>query len=144
MARAHLPLRYAAATLFTVVSGAALAQAPVQPMPSAATPNAAAQQQGLETTYLMSRLSGSDVYSLTGAQKIADLEDVVVSERGQIVAVILSHGGSTAGVGKRHVAVNPGYFRLRPISINEVRVETSLTAEQLQSVPQFEYPARRR
>jgi hypothetical protein len=66
-----------------------------------------------------------------------------VSERGQIVALILSHGG-TAGAGERHVAVNPAYFRLRPMSPNEVRVETNLTAEQLRSVPPFDYPRSQR
>jgi hypothetical protein len=41
-----------------------------------------------------------------------------VSERGQIVALILPQPGAA---GARHVAVNPAYFRLRPISIAEVR-----------------------
>lgn len=138
MQRARTTLRTAAAALFTVASSAALAQAPATP---GQTPPAAGTQQQMETTYLVSTLRGADVYSLNGSQKIADLEDIVVSERGQIVALILSQG---AGAGARHVAVNPAYFRLRPISTTEVRVETNLTADQLRDVPAFDYPRSRR
>lgn len=134
MQRAQTTLRTAAAALFTVASGAALAQAPATP---GQTPPAASTQQQMETTYLVSRLQGADVYSLNGSRKIADLQDIVVTERGQVVALILSQG---AGAGARHVAVNPAYFRLRPISSTEVRVETNLTADQLQDVPAFDYP----
>lgn len=87
-------------------------------------------------TYLASRLDGAAVYSLSGSEKIADLQDIVLSERGQVVALILSQRSA----GARHVAVNPAYFRLRPVSPNEVRVETNLTADQIRSVPRFNYP----
>jgi N-acetylneuraminic acid mutarotase len=137
MQRAQTALCTAAAALFTVASTAALAQAPATP---GQTPPAAGTQQ-METTYLVSTLQGADVYSLNGSRKIADLADIVVSERGQIVALILSQPGAS---GARHVAVNPAYFRLRPISTTEVRVETNLTADQLRDVPAFDYPARRR
>ncbi len=137
MQRAQTTLCTAAAALFTVASTAALAQAPATP---GQTPPAASTQQ-METTYLVSRLQGADVYTLNGSRKIADLADIVVTERGQIVALILSQG---AGASVRHVAVNPAYFRLRPVSINEVRVETNLTADQLQDVPAFDYPRRTR
>ncbi|WP_439578228.1 hypothetical protein [Elioraea sp.] len=141
MQRPQTTLRTAAVALFTVASGAGLAQAPATP--GQTPPAASAPQQQMETTYLVSRLHGADVYSLNGSRKIADLEDIVVTERGQVVALILSQRGA-AGAGARHVAVNPAYFRLRPISANEVRVETNLTADQLQDVPPFDYPARRR
>lgn len=137
MQRAHTTLCTAAAALFTVASTAALAQVPATP---GQTPPAASTQQ-METTYLVSRLQGADVYTLNGSRKIADLEDIVVTERGQIVALILAQPGAA---GARHVAVNPAYFRLRPVSINEVRVETNLTADQLQDVPAFDYPRRTR
>lgn len=138
MQRAQTTLRTAAAALLTVASTAALAQAPATP---GQTPPAAGTQQQMETTYLVSRLQGADVYTLNGSRKIADLEDIVVTERGQIVALILSQPGAA---GARHVAVNPAYFRLRPVSPNEVRVETNLTADQLQDVPAFDYPRRTR
>jgi sporulation protein YlmC with PRC-barrel domain len=141
MARAHTTLRYAAATLLTVAGGVGLAQAQGTPGSTTSAVTAPSGQQ-LETTYLVSRLHGADVYNLGEGRKIADVEDIVVSERGQIVALILSHGG--AGAGERHVAVNPAYFRLRPMSPTEVRVETNLTAEQLRSVPPFDYPRRQR
>lgn len=140
MPRAQTTLCTAAAALFTVASSAALAQAPATP---GQTPPAASTQQQMETTYLVSRLQGADVYSLNGSRKIADLADIVVTERGQIVALILSQPGA-AGAGARHVAVNPAYFRLRPISTTEVRVETSLTADDLRGVPAFDYPRSRR
>lgn len=142
MEHAQTTLRYAAAALFTVASSVGLAQGQTQPTPGAQAPAASATtQQAPQMTYLASRLDGAAVYSLTGSEKIADLQDIVVSERGQVVALILSQG---AGAGARHVAVNPAYFRLRPVSPNEVRVETNLTAEQIRSVAQFDYPARRR
>lgn len=135
MQRAQTTLCTAAAALFTVAGTAALAQAPATP---GQTPPAASTQQQMETTYLVSRLHGAGVYNLGEGRKIAEVEDIVVSERGQIVALILSHGG--AGAGERHVAVNPAYFRLRPMSPTEVRVETNLTADQLRTVPPFDYP----
>lgn len=141
MEHAQTTLRYAAAALFTVASGVGLAQGQTQPTPGAQAPAATTQQQAPQMTYLASRLDGAAVYSLTGSEKIADLQDIVVSERGQVVALILSQG---AGAGARHVAVNPAYFRFRPVSPNEVRVETNLTADQIRSVAQFDYPARRR
>lgn len=140
MHRAPTTLCTAAAALFTVASTAALAQAPATP---GQTPPAASTQQQMETTYLVSTLRGADVYSLNGSQKIADLEDIVVSERGQIVALILSQPGA-AGADARHIAVNPAYFRLRPISTSAVRVETNLTADELRGVPAFDYPRGRR
>lgn len=139
MARAHTTLRYAAATLLTVAGGVGLAQAQGTPRSTTSAVTAPSQQQS-ETTYLVSRLHGADVYNRGEGQKIADAQDIVVSERGQIVALILSHGGA----GERHVAVNPAYFRLRPMSPTEVRVETNLSTEQLRSVPPFDYPRRRR
>jgi hypothetical protein len=139
MQRPQTTLRTAAVALFTVASGAALAQAPATP--GQTPPAASAPQQQMETTYLVSRLHGADVYSLQRSEKIADVEDIVVSERGQIVALILSQPGAA---GARHVAVNPAYFRLRPISTTEVRVETNLTADELRSVPAFDYPRRTR
>lgn len=138
MQRAQTTLCTAAAALFTVASSAALAQAPAAP---GQTPPAAGTRQQMETTYLVSTLQGADVYSLNGSRKIADLADIVVSERGQIVALILSQPGAS---GARHVAVNPAYFRLRPVSTTEVRVETNLTADDLRGVPAFDYPRSRR
>lgn len=140
MQRAQTTLCTAAAALFTVAGTAALAQAPATP---GQTPPAASTQQQMETTYLVSRLHGAGVYNLGEGRKIAEVEDIVVSERGQIVALILSHGGA-AGAGARHAAVNPAYFRLRPVSANEVRVETNMTADQLQTVPPFDHPGSRR
>jgi hypothetical protein len=142
MEHAQTTLRYAAAALFTVASSVGLAQGQTQGTPDSRAPAATApSQQAPQMTYLASRLNGAGVYSLSGSEKVADLEDIVVSERGQVVALILSQRGAA---GARHVAVNPAYFRLRPVSPNEVRVETNLTAEQIRSVAQFDYPARRR
>lgn len=141
MARAHTTLRCAAATLLTVAGGVGLAQAQGTSGSTASSVTAPSQQQ-LETTYLASRLHGADVYNLGDGRTIADVEDIVVSERGQIVALILSHGGD--GAGDRHIAVNPAYFRPRPMSPTEVGVETHLTADQRRTVPPFDHPGSRR
>jgi hypothetical protein len=92
--------------------------------------------------YLGSRLDGADVYD-SANEKIADVEDIIVSDQGQVVAVVLSYGG-VAGIGQTYVAVAPSQLRMRKVSDSETRVETSMTADQLREAPKFSYSARSR
>lgn len=92
--------------------------------------------------YLGSRLDGADVYN-SANEKIADVEDIIVSDQGQVVAVVLSYGG-VAGIGQTYVAVAPSQLRMRKVSDSETRVETSITTDQLREAPKFSYSARNR
>lgn len=89
------------------------------------------------TQFLASRLDGADVHN-SGDEKIADLEDLVITPEGDIVAVILAYGG-VAGVGQSYVAVQPSSLRMSKDSDGETRIQTSLTLDQLREAPTFSY-----
>lgn len=100
-------------------------------------------RQSGTTHYLASRLDGADVYTVGGEDKIADVADVIISDRGEVIGIVLSYGG-LAGIAQSYVAVEPAALRMRRASDGETRIETTLTAEQLRNAPAFEYAARSR
>lgn len=148
-----------------LIAGAAVAQTPIQtpaqtPTPSpgiGAIPERQATspatggagstpgfvRQSGPSHYLASRLDGADVYTVGSEEKIADIADLIISDRGEFIGIILSYGG-LVGIAQSYVAVEPGVLRMRRVSATETRVETTLTAEQLRNAPKFDYAARPR
>jgi hypothetical protein len=117
-----------------------------QPSPPAmggagATPGFVRQAGG--SHYLASRLDGADVYTTGGTEKIADVADLIISDRGEVIGIILSYGG-LAGIAQSYVAVEPAALRMLRGADDETRIETTLTVEQLRNAPKFDYTARSR
>jgi hypothetical protein len=131
------------------MQGATPRQDMTAPQDRRAAPNAAGTtgqgfvRQSANTHYLASNLEGADVYTTGGEDKIADVEDVIISDRGEVIGIVLSYGG-LAGIAQSYVAVEPAALRMRRGSDGETRIETTLTAEQLRGAPAFEYSARSR
>ncbi|WP_291295062.1 PRC-barrel domain-containing protein [Elioraea sp.] len=117
-------------------------QAAQPPMGGAGSTTGFVRQAGA-SHYLASRLDGADVYTTGGEDKIADVADVIISDRGEVIGIILSFGG-LVGIAQSYVAVEPAALRMRRVSDDETRVETTLTEEQLRNAPKFDYTARRR
>lgn len=95
------------------------------------------------THYLASRLDGADVFTVGGTDKVADIADAIISDRGDVIGIVLAYGG-LAGIAQSYVAVEPAALRMRRVSDTETRVETTLTADQLKNAPRFDYSARPR
>jgi hypothetical protein len=92
------------------------------------------------THYLASRLDGADVYN-SANEKIADVEDFVIDERGQIVAVILAYGG-VAGIAQSYVAVSPQQLQMQRVSDRETRITSNISMDELRRAPTFSYSGR--
>lgn len=114
------------------------------PAPLASTTPAPTSVGQLQTSqYLGSKLDGANVYN-PADEKIADVADVVFSDQGQVVAVILGYGG-VAGIGRSYVAVKPSDLKVRREGdSSDLRVQTSMTLDDLKRAPQFSYTERRR
>jgi hypothetical protein len=125
---------------------ATTAPAPVNPAPSAGMPLTATPPNTAASLapnqFLGSKLDGANVYNAAN-EKIADVEDMVIDAQGQIVAVILGYGG-LAGIGRSYVAVQPSQLTVRRVDNDELRVQASMTVDDLRRAPQFSYTARNR
>jgi hypothetical protein len=104
------------------------------PLPTTAAALAADQ-------FLATRLDGADVYNAAN-EKVADVEDLILTSQGHVIAVILGYGG-LAGIGRGYVAVPPTQLQVRRDG-EDLRVQTSMSIEELRRAQQFTYTARTR
>ena len=116
-----------------VATGAVYAQQSATPSPAAEPPRAV-QAEG----YLASNYIGENVYNGTGdnAEKIGDVNDLVVDSSGTMKSVVIGVGGFL-GIGEKNVAID--FPKLSWMEGNGDRwLVTDATKEQLQSMPDFD------
>jgi sporulation protein YlmC with PRC-barrel domain len=111
------------------------APAATETMPADANQNAAAtQMQG----HLASNVIGENVYNGTGdnAEKIGDVNDMVVSNDGKVESLIIGVGGFL-GIGEKNVAVEWGQLNWADQDGDRFLVMNT-TKEQLEGLPDFD------
>lgn len=85
--------------------------------------------------YLATRLSGRDVYNAAG-QSIGNLNDILIDQDGNVVAVIVGVGGFL-GLGQKDVAVDFEFVKASGGFSGE-RLVMGMTEEELRNAPAFE------
>jgi sporulation protein YlmC with PRC-barrel domain len=126
----------------TVLATGAFAQEATTPAP-AATAATEATTPAVRTAegHLATNLIGENVYNGTAenAEKIGDVNDLVLSDSGQIESVVVGVGGFL-GIGEKNVALN-----YKDLSWNERNGDrwlvTASTKESLQALPAFDRAA---
>lgn len=87
--------------------------------------------------WLTSNFEGTDVIG-PNDEKIGDVNDVLFSKDGQIVAYIVGVGGFL-GIGAKNVALAPSSFQvIQGASADDRRLRLNMTKEQLQQAQAFE------
>ena len=88
--------------------------------------------------YLTQNVVGQTVYSGAGqdAEKIGDINDLVLASSGQVAAGVVGVGGFL-GIGEKDVAVPFDQFQMSREQDNKVRVALSATKDQLKQAPDF-------
>lgn len=91
--------------------------------------------------YLASNLIGQSVYTRESenAEMIGDINDVVISEDGQINAVIVGVGGFL-GISEREVAIAFGRVNIAGESGGDKRIWADVTRAELQAAEPYERP----
>ena len=151
-----------AVAAFVLTTGTAFAQDapataadPMQPPPPSATQSEAgpATGTGAATSNREAAATGartSDEMRITSAdqmmgktvvgpdgRKLGTVADVIIDpSSGEAQEVILSHGG-LLGLGEKQVAIE--FSKLRPTPDDDELQTSSLTAEQIEQMPEFEY-----
>ena len=111
----------------------AWAQEPRQEKPSAAAELPAAQEliyQGEATSILGRQVSGPD------GKNVGRIVDVLVSDLGQPLAVVVDVGGFL-GIGNRRIAVVWRALHFTPESTGEGRITLEMTANQIKATPEY-------
>lgn len=85
--------------------------------------------------HLATRLSGRDVYNAAG-QSIGNLNDILIDQDGNVVAVIVGVGGFL-GLGQKDVAVDFEFVKASGGFSGE-RLVMGMTEEELRNAPTFE------
>jgi sporulation protein YlmC with PRC-barrel domain len=133
--------------------GAAMAQAtpPAQSTPEkSAAPAVKSTTTGAATSdsahfvnaqstdqWLSSKFIGTDVIG-TDDKKIGDVSDVLLDQKGTVVAYVVGVGGFL-GIGEKNVALAPTSFELVPgKDPSDVKLRLSMTKDQLQQAANFE------
>jgi sporulation protein YlmC with PRC-barrel domain len=90
----------------------------------------------VDTDGLASKLIGFPVYTSTAAdaERLGEINDIVVNQEGQIAAVILGVGGFL-GVGEKNVAVNYTDLQWVTAADNTERIVLETTREALNAAP---------
>lgn len=149
-----------AVSAFVLMTGTAFAQDtpataadPIQPPPPSATQSEAGPATGTGASNREAAATGartSDEMRITSAnqmmgktvvgpdgRKLGTVADVIVDpSSGEAQEVILSHGG-LLGLGEKQVAIE--FSKLRPMPDGDELQTSSLTAEQIEQMPEFEY-----
>lgn len=105
-----------------------LAAPPVAPAQAVATPMTPAERHDWENLHRLSRILGSEVRTKFG-EKVGDIRDIVIDDRGAIRLAIVSTGGFL-GVGDRLHAVpwdllTPGPKDDRILDIDKARLQAA-------------------
>jgi hypothetical protein len=88
------------------------------------------------------RWQAFDVQQLEGMENIGQVSEVVISEDGQVRAIIVGVGGFL-GIGEHEVALdmNQVNFASDPQDPSQVYLIANMTAEQLENAPEFDRTA---
>lgn len=129
--------------LVALFSMGAVAQEAAQPTTNAAPPAMSTSNlltQGydiLDTDGLASKLLGFPIYASAAndAERIGEINDLVIGEDGQVAAVILGVGGFL-GVGEKNVAVDYRQLQWTVAQDNTERLVLEATKEALLSAPE--------
>lgn len=137
------------ATVALLLAAPALAQdaQPAQPAPAQEQPGNTAGPSDLlnsgytmvDTDSLSSRLIGFPIYSSAAAdaERIGEINDLIINEQGQIAAVVVGVGGFL-GVGEKNVAVGYDQLQFTTADDNTERVVLETTREALNAAPEIE------
>lgn len=93
-----------------------------------------------DTDNLATRILGTPVYSSAadGADKIGDVNDLVLGDDGSVRAVIIGVGGFL-GVGEKNVAVDFSQMKMVIAADNTERWVVETTKEALEAAPDFQF-----
>ncbi|ADZ69491.1 PRC-barrel domain-containing protein [Polymorphum gilvum] len=91
--------------------------------------------------YLASNLIGKPVHvsSAEDAERVGEINDIVIGETGEVRAAIVGVGGFL-GIGEKDVAVDFGRLTMVATDEDEFRVTTDATREELEAAPAYERP----
>jgi hypothetical protein len=128
----------AIATLSLLPMGAALAQseAPTAPdagMSAPVAPAIGAPEAGALGGLTAAELVGRELVAATGAS-VGEVADVVTSEHGQVVQVIVDVG-TFLGIGGRTVAIDPFHLTVEE---GDGSLVVGLTREEIEALPAYE------
>lgn len=120
----------------STIGSAALAADPA-PLAPTSPPTIAATVLHRENSgdHLMSKLIGTDVYSVTG-EHIGDVNDLLVDKSGRIAGVIVGVGGFL-GVGEKNVALAYDALRQEVDEKGAPRLSVQVTKEELKNALPF-------
>jgi hypothetical protein len=128
----------AVAMLSLLPMGAVLAQseAPTAPDPGMGAPvipEVAAPEAGALGDFTAEELRGRELVDATG-ESVGTIQDVLVSERGEVVQVMVDVG-TFLGVGGRTVAIDPFYLTVEE---GDGSLVVGLTREEIEALPAWE------
>jgi hypothetical protein len=142
------------------VTNPPMANPPMTPPPMAAPPAANSPQAAPKPTdanfiamqgadqWVFSRFKGTDVLGPDNAH-IGDVSDLLFDKNGRVAGVIVGVGGFL-GIGEKYVALDLSAFQVVPADVNSttasksddpsnIKMRVSLTKDQLQQAPDFQY-----
>ena len=126
----------------SLLTGAALAQAPDQQQPApSATPSASSAKAQVITEQkpdqmLASKFKGTNVMG-SNNEKIGDVSDILFDKDGKILAYVIGVGGFL-GIGAKDVALSPQSFQVQPASGSEsMKLKLSMTKDELKNAAEF-------
>lgn len=135
----------ATTALATLLAGGAIAQQTTPPTtaPSAAPAESQTQQMVVHAEgHLASNIIGEAVYNSTGddAEDIGDVSDLVITNEGQIEAIVVGVGGFL-GIGQKDVALEFNLAQWTDQPDGERRLVVETTEDALRALPEFDRSA---
>jgi len=127
----------------SLLTGAALAQAPDQQQPApSATPSASSSAKAQVITeqkpdqMLASKFKGTNVMG-SNNEKIGDVSDILFDKDGKVLAYVIGVGGFL-GIGSKDVALSPTSFQVQPANDREsMKLKLSMTKDELKNAAEF-------
>jgi len=126
----------------SLLTGAALAQAPDQQQPApSATPSASSAKAQVITEQkpdqmLASKFKGTNVIG-SNNEKIGDVSDLLFDKDGKVLAYVIGVGGFL-GIGSKDVALSPTSFQVQPANDREsMKLKLSMTKDELKNATEF-------
>ena len=86
-------------------------------------------------------LIGQDIKSQTGDNDIGSVKDLLISEDGEVLAVIVGVGGML-GIGEKDVAIRWDSIQHTRDEDGESRFTTSMTESSLEEAPEYDHDAK--
>ena len=130
----------AAAAVALTLAASPLVVAQTTPSPSVPAPGASSQPQwysGQSGEMRASKLIGTTVSNDAG-ERIGDINEVVLSKDGKVVAVVVGVGGFL-GIGEREVALTFESIRLKQDASDNTVATVAATKDSLKAAPQWRW-----